>query len=58
VHGRRKMRRQEEVFGSGDRRLQTSLDEALKRLVTILGRQAARETVTSPALIMEPADGR
>jgi hypothetical protein len=51
------MRRQKEVSGSSDRVLQSSLEEALLRLVRILANQAAREAVAlTPAPITSPAD--
>jgi hypothetical protein len=51
------MQREREVLGSTDRELQSSLEEALMRLVRILAHQAAREVVAStPAPITEPAD--
>jgi hypothetical protein len=46
------------TLDSNDQRLRSSLEEALKRLIRILARQAARETVVStPTPITEPADG-
>ena len=48
------MRREQEVFGSGDRAFQSSLEEALKRIIRMLAREAAREASTQ--LPMEPAD--
>jgi hypothetical protein len=43
------MRRKNESSSSGNQRLQSGLEEALKHLVTILARQAAREAVAEPA---------
>ena len=55
AHVRRKMRREQEVFGSGDRAFQSSLEEALKRIIRMLAREAVCEASTQ--LPMEPAGG-
>jgi hypothetical protein len=52
------MRHQKEALTS-DRTLESRLEEALKRLVTILARQTAREEAGfMPALIADPVDER
>jgi hypothetical protein len=56
--GRRKMRRKQKPSGSTDQKGQSGLAEALKRLIRILARQAAREAIpsTQPP-ITEHTDG-
>jgi hypothetical protein len=50
--------RRKEALDASDQKLRSGSEEALKRLVGILARQAAREAVAStPAPITEPADG-
>jgi len=54
-HARRKMQR--ETSASSEQRPQSSLAEALERLIGILARQAAREALGSaPPSIKEPAN--